>query len=81
MEEEKLPKAEGVGERSEQIQKVACNFVRSIGENPDAYLVRVEKDSSDFKVLFIPKRMMILGGGFRVYVKKDMNIKDIVYLQ
>jgi hypothetical protein len=70
MEEEKL-----------QIQKIACDFVRSIGEDPDAYFVRVEKESQDFKVLFIPKRSRILGGGLRVYVKSDLNIKDVVYLQ
>ncbi len=64
-----------------QIQQIACDFVRSIGKDPDVYFVRVEKDCSDFKVLFIPKRRGIRGGGLRVYVKNDMNIKDIVYLQ
>lgn len=64
-----------------KIQKIACDFVRTIGKDPDAYLVRVDEESQDFKVLFIPKRKRILGGGFRVYVKNDMSIKDIVYLQ
>jgi len=71
-----------------KIQKIACDFVRTIGKDPDTYLVRVEEESRNesetrpyFKVLFIPKRRRILGGGFRVYVKNDMSIEDIVYLQ
>ena len=71
-----------------KIQKIACDFVKTIGKDPDAFLVRVEEESRNesetlpyFKVLFIPKRRRILGGGFRVYVKNDMSIEDIVYLQ
>jgi len=71
-----------------KIQKIACDFVKTIGKDPDAFLVRVEEENRNesetlpyFKVLFIPKRRKILGGGFRVYVKNDMNIEDIVYLQ
>jgi hypothetical protein len=70
------------GEMEARAREVATRKVRELGYDPDSYAVRLERDSTSWHVLYLPKERGVRGGGFEVIIdKRSYQVQNVRYYQ